>query len=385
MEKLYSIHNEEFGGPPELIVSAPGLVNILGGHTDYNEGYVLQTAISQSVKIAVSRREDNALRFYAADLNERKRTTTPNLKYKREDRWANYLKGVCAAFMKFGFPLKGLNISLSSEIPAGIGLSSSSAIAVAATEAIRKLFRYEISDAQFIQIANSVENEFIDLSQQLTGPLGCFLSKKNTAMFLDLRTLDIEYLPIKFDDYSFIITDSNLPVISAKEETKNRKQKCRECVGFLNQKKNGSALRDYSENDLKQGMGLVPEPVRRLCLHVVAENEKVLEGKDALLRKDIQALGKLMSRSHESLRDNYEVSCPELDWLIKRAWETEGVLGSRMNGPGFCGCTVSLIRNDCIENYRSQIKDYDHIFGFAAGLFPLEPSDGVCVLYPGKS
>jgi len=382
MEALHKIHKEEFGSAPEVIAEAPGLVNLLGGHTEYNEGYVLQAALNKTFKVAVSRREDNALRFFAADLAERKRTTIPNLKFKREDRWANYIKGICVSFLQYGFPLKGMNISVSSDFPAGIGLASSAAMETAAAEAIRKLFGLDVSDAQLLQIVNRVENDFMKSYQSLKGPMGCLLARKGNIMFLDMRSLAVEYIPADTADYSFIITDSNIPIINAKEETEHRRQKCRTCVELLSQKRSGTALRDYSESDLKQGMGLVPEPIRRLCMHVVSENTRTLDARKALKKKDFISLGKIMNRSHESLRDNYEVSCPELDWLIKRAWETECVLGSRMNGPGFCGCTVSLIKHSCIRDYEEQIRDYEHIFGFTPVVYPLEPSAGVRVVFP---
>lgn len=382
MDSIYNAHKKEFGSPPEVIVSAPGLVNLLGGHTDYNEGYVLQAALKQTLKTAISVRNDNSLRFFAADFNERKRTTIPNLKYKREDRWANYIKGICVSYLQYGFSLKGLNISVESEFPPGIGLASSAALEIAIALGIKNLFGLDVSDAQFVQIANRVENDFMKTSQTLRGPLGCFLAKSKNAMFLDMRSMSVDNIPVSSADYTFIITDSNLPVINPKDEIKSRREKCRHCVSYLNQKKPGTALRDFTENDLKQGMGLVPEPIRRLCMHVVSENARVLSGRQALKKHDYQVFGKLMNRSHESLRDNYEVSCPELDWLIKRAWETDGVLGSRMNGPGFCGCTVSLIKNGCIENYIEQIKDYEHIFGFTPSVYPLEPSRGVRVIFP---
>ncbi|MBN1647216.1 MAG: galactokinase [Spirochaetales bacterium] len=382
MDALYNIHKEEFGSAPQVITAAPGLVNLLGGHTEYNEGYLLQAAVSQTVKVAISARDDNALRFFAADYSERKRTTIPNLKFKREDRWANYIKGICVSFLQYGFPLRGMNISVIADLQAGVGLASSAALETAAAEAIRQLFSLEVSKAQFLQIVSRVENDFIKTYQSLKGPLGCFLAKEGTAMFIDMRSLSVDHIPLTMDGCSFVITDSSIPVICSREETEHRREKCRTCVELLSKKRPGTALRDYSENDLKQGMGLVPEPIRRLCMHVVSENTRVLEGKKALKKRDYVSFGKIMNRSHESLRDNYEVSCPELDWLIKRACETDGVLGSRMNGPGFCGSTVSLIRDDCLQNYMDQINDYEHIFGFAPKVYPLASSAGVRVLFP---
>lgn len=382
MEKIYKSHEEEYGSPPSIIVKAPGLVNLLGGHTEYNDGYVLQAALKQSVYVAASPRDDNSLRFFAADYAERKRTTVPNLKFKREDRWANYIKGICNSYMQYGYELKGMNFTISSEVPACVGLATSAAIEIATAEVIRSFYKFDVSDTQFIQIANRVENDFMNLHHPLKSPLGCLFAKTGTAMYLDMRTLEMDYIPLNFDDYCFLITNSNLPLISPVEEVMHRREKCKECVTLLNQKKAGTALRDYTESDLKGGMGLVPEPMRRLCTHVVAENNKVLDGVKVLKKGDLESFGKIMNRSHESLRDNYEVSCPELDWLIKRAWETDGVLGARMNGPGFCGCTITLIRKDKIDNYASQIENYDHIFGFTPELYPLEPSGGVSIILP---
>jgi len=382
MADVFSLHRQEYGADPEVVASAPGVVNLMGEHTDYNEGYVLQIALNRTVEVAVSRRKDNSLKFFASDTNERKRTTIANLKYKREDRWANYSKGVIALLLQMGMPIKGIDITIHGTVPQGIGLGSSAALCVATAAAMKSLFSLKIKDMQLISVAGKAESEFIGLDTCITDAFISYVSKKDSAIFLDLRTLDYEVLPFNYKDLKLFIVNSNVPRFSIEADLKERKESCRECVEYLNRRKPGTSLRDYSSQDLKQGMGVVPEPLRRLCMHVVEENERVLEAKELLAKKDIIAFGKVMSRSHESLRDQYEVSCPEIDWLVKRALEIEGVLGSRLTGPGFGGCTVSLIKDHAIDRYVDRLSDYEHIFGFDPEFFACDPSAGVKILYP---
>ncbi|MBI9103353.1 MAG: galactokinase [Spirochaetales bacterium] len=377
MTDLVKIHQEEYGCRPEYIGSAPGILNLMGEHTDYNEGYVLQMALKQRARVAVSRRKDNSLRFYASDFSERKRTTIPNLKYKREDRWANYSKGSLHGFLERGLNFKGLDITIQSDIPVKIGLGSSAAICVATAAAVNGLFDFKLKKLDLVQIASDAEKEFMGLKRSITDAFTSCMSKEGDVLFLDLRTLDYERIPLDIANYSILVINSNVPSIAEEEDLVEFQDECSHCVEFLSRKRPGKALRDYSFGDLKNGMGLMPESSRRLCTHVVIENERVVEVKDALIKGDLPLIGKLMNRSHESLRDNYEVSCPEIDWLVKRAWELDGILGSRMTGSGFGGCTVTLIREEIMEEYQKRLDEYEHIFGFSIKKFFTTPGAGV--------
>jgi len=177
-----------------------------------------------------------------------------------------------------------------------------------------------------------------------------------------------------------LITNSRVPRGLVDSEYNRRREECRRCVELLSARKPGTALRDYTPADVRDGMGIIPETTRKKCLHVVEENQRVLEAEEALKKKDLVGFGKLMNRSHESLRDLYEVSCPELDWLVKRAWETEGVYGSRLTGAGFGGCTVTLIEEDAIPAYREHIVQYERIFGFRPELYICKPSAGARIV-----
>ncbi|MEW5816110.1 MAG: galactokinase [Spirochaetota bacterium] len=382
MKHLFSLHRTEYGIDPEVVVSAPGSVNLMGEHTDYNEGFVLQAAISRSIMVAMSRRKDNSLRFFAADYNERKRTTITNLKYKREDRWANYAKGVLYELNQLGHSFKGIDITIKGDIPQGIGLAASSALCIAATVAAGHLFNLKLSDDQIIRSSTRAETTFIGLDKEITDQIVACTAKKGNIIFLDLRTEQYEYIPLKLNGVKILITVSNVPLVSFDAELKERKEDCKKCVEYLRKKKPGTALRDYTIHELTHSMGVVPENIRRRCLHVVEENQRVLDAKTAILEGDLVAYGKLLNRSHESLRDNYEVSCPELDWLVKRAWELDGVLGSRMTGAGFGGCTITLIKDQAIEAYNDRLEEYERIFGFDAETIICDPAQGVHVLYP---
>jgi galactokinase len=191
-------------------------------------------------------------------------------------------------------------------------------------------------------------------------------------------------LPLAFKTIKILITNSNVPRNLVDSEYNQRREECERCVEMLSTKKPGRALRDYNPADLRDSMGLIPETTRKKCLHVVEENQRVLEAEAALKKNDIVSFGKLMNRSHESLRDQYEVSCPELDWLVKRAWETDGVYGSRMTGAGFGGCTVTLIEEEAVPVYVSRLEAYERIFSFKPETFVTEAAAGASVLFEGE-
>ena len=199
-------------------------------------------------------------------------------------------------------------------------------------------------------------------------------------MLIDTRSMEYRHVNLNLKGVKILITNSNVPRTLVDAEYHQRRTECEKCVGLLSAKKPGRTLRDYSPADLRDSMGLIPESTRKKCLHVVEENQRVLEAEAALKKGDLAGFGKLMNRSHESLRDQYEVSCPELDWLVKRAWETEGVYGSRMAGVGFGGCTVTLIEEKVIPAYVARLEAYERIFSFRADTYVCEPAAGVRIV-----
>ena len=376
MLEIRKLHEAEYGSPPISIGVAPGTINLLGEHTDYNEGYVLQFAIPKYVWVSISVRNDGGFRFFAANLNERKKAPKGPFKYRREDRWANYSKGVIAGFTDRGFDIPGLDVTTYSEIPQDIGLGSSDALCVATTLAIQKLLDITLSDADIISIANGAEKDYMGLPIEVTDVMTSLKAKDGKAIFIDLRSMEYSYIPLKMSDTVLIGTNSHVPPVEVSEYVQELIDDCYAGVERLNKRHPGRTLRDFTESDVKASLETMPEAIRRLCFHVIEENARVIEGKRYLEKKNYEQFGKLMSQSHESLRDNYEVSCPEIDWLVKRAVETDGVLGSRITGPGFGGCTVSLMKSDALEDYTEKMQEYERIFGFAAEVFELTPVGG---------
>jgi galactokinase len=381
MDEIFSHHAAEYGEEPEVIAEAPGVVNLMGEHTDFHEGYVLQIGLHLSVKVAISKRNDTSLRFYSVDLNERKRTTIANLKYKREDRWANYLKGVLYEIMQLGSSFKGMNISIMGAIPKEVGLGSSAALGIATALATQEAFLLDIQEIQLVQLAYLSETAFIGKREKITDQLTTFYSREGSAVFIDLRSLDFQFIPFSFKDMIFVLTESGVKQTGIQEELEERYEICNDSVELLRERDQQKSLRDLTRQDLRAGMGLLPESSRRLCMHVVQENERVTEAMQLLKSGDGPAFGKLMHRSHESLRDNFEVSCPEVDWLVKRAMEVDGCYGSRLIGPGFGGCTLTLCHKDALPDYQKRLDEYEHIFGFHPVYYIISPQKGAHIVY----
>ncbi|OHD73397.1 MAG: galactokinase [Spirochaetes bacterium RBG_13_68_11] len=380
MDVVKQSHAEEYGRQPEVIASAPGRVNLIGEHTDYNEGYVFPMAIDFSIRVALSRRADGQLHFFSVDYKDRKRAALPILKYRKEDRWANYPKGIINELVERGHELGGMDLTIHGDVPQGAGLSSSAALEVATALAVQTAFGIEMGREELARLAQHAENEFVGVKCGIMDQFISRMAKEGHAMLLDARWLTYHFVPLSLKTARFVITNSRVPHGLVDSEYNRRREECRRCVDLLSLRKPGTALRDYTPDDLRDSMGEIPEATRKRCLHVVEENQRVLEAEEALRHHDLAAFGKLMNRSHESLRDLYEVSCPELDWLVKRAQETEGVYGSRLTGAGFGGCTVTLIEEEAIPRYREHITAYERIFGFRPEIYLCRPCGGARVL-----
>ncbi len=369
MKDIGSIHREEYEvdadqSEPVVIAEAPARMHLLGEHGEAGAGLLLSMTIDRHVWIAASLRKDSSLRFFAADLGERKRTTLLNLKYKREDRWANYIKMVIHGFAERDYPVKGLNFTLMGDIPQQVGLASSSAIEVAAAVALRALLDADLTDQELLDLLSESSAAFFGRDEHPVDHLISLLSQKGKFLLVDELSMTARPIKIPFADYRIILTDSRVPRFGVEAELKQRRSDIRKGLDLLSHKQSGACFRDYAAEDLVESMGALPEQIRRRSMHVVEELRRVAEAEEMLKRNDFNAFAKLILHSHESLRDLYEVSCPEIDWLIKRAQEIDGVLCSRMTGQGFGGCTYSIIAEDAVEEYKRRLEDYERIFGF---------------------
>ena len=372
-------HRAEFDSVPEIVVSAPGTVNLMGAHTEESEGMVLQVGLNRRMFVALSRRKDQSLRFFAADYGERKRTTVSGLRYKREDRWANLVKGVISQLLQRQAAIPGINTTICGDVPSGIGLASSAAITTAAVAALDALLELGLSAAERTEISVAAERDFIGRTVGTSECVTAQHAEPGTALSIDTRSARFVPVGLDLSGISLVVTDSRVPISPARAEYEERLADCRTCVDVLQQRRAGRALRDFTLDDLDAVMGIVPETARRRCLHVVHENQRVKEMVKALRKRDYHSAGRLLTRSHASLRDLYEVSCPEIDWLVKRSLETSGVLGIRITGNGFGGCAIALVEDGAIDAYYSRLDEYERIFGFHPEAFVCRSSAGVRV------
>jgi galactokinase len=375
------IHRREYEidadrSEPVVIAEAPGRVHYLGEHGEPKAGLYLSSAIDRYIRAAVSMRKDNSLRFFAADLGERKRTTLVNLKYKREDRWANYIKVAIHVFAELGYPVKGLNFTIAWDIPQQVGLASSSAIEVAAAMALRGFFQANISDKELLNRLIASRVVFFGKNSDPVDYLIALSAKKDQFLVVDETTMEIKKIKSPLSRYKILIMDSRVPRMGVEDELKQRRQDIKKGLDLLSRKRERASFRDYATADLVESMGNLPEEIRRRSMHIVQEIRRVYDAEEALRRPDLPGLSKIIFHSHESLRDLYEVSCPEIDWLVKRAQETDGVLGSRMTGEGFGGCTYTIIRENAIEEYKRRLEDYERIFGFHPVIYEVRPATG---------
>ncbi|MFZ5367956.1 MAG: galactokinase [Spirochaetota bacterium] len=369
MKDIGSIHLKEYEADidhsePVMIAESPGRLHLLGEHGEPGAALLLTTGINRYVRVAVSHRKDSSLRFFAADLGERKRTTLINLKYKREDRWANFIKMAIHGFAEWGYPIKGLNCTLTGTIPQQVGLASSSAIEMASALALRALLAPDMSDQDLLNLLSDASFSFFGRNEHPLDHLIALRSQQNHFLVVDELTMTVRPIPLPFKDYKILITDSRVPRFSVESELKQRNRDIRKGLELLSHKREGATFRDYVTEDLMESMGALPEEIRRRSLHVVKELRRINEAEEALKKGDLTGFAKAVYHSHESLRDLLEVSCPEIDWLIKRTTEIPGVLCSRMTGQGFGGCTYSLIKEDAVEEYNHRLEDYERIFGF---------------------
>jgi len=347
-----------------VVAEAPGRIHFLGEHGNLSAGLYLSAAIDRWIRVAVSPRKDSSLRFYAPDLSERKRTTMASLRYKREDRWANYVKIAIQLFTDLGFPVRGLNFTIMGNIPQHIGLASSSAIEVASAVALRGLLKARVSEMELARRLSAIHLQYFEKDPGIVNYMIGLSARNDQFLVVDEANLEVTKIKSPFSQCKVVIADSRVPRIGIETELSIRRENIATAVEMLSQGRKGATLREFATADLMDSMGNLPEKVRRRSLHVVQEMQRVSDAAELLRRADQTGFSKLIFHSHEGLRDLYEISCPEIDWMVKRAQETPRVFGARMAGHGFGGCTYAIVKNDAVEDYRQRLDDYERIFGF---------------------
>ena len=338
-----------FGRDP-LIVKSPGRINIIGEHTDYNNGFVLPAAIDKAAYIAMSLRDDNEIHLVALDLNESFSIRVEDLKPTTDLSWTNYILGSAAQFQKNGLSLRGFNAVLLSDVPIGAGLSSSAAIECATVFALNELLGTNLTRLTMVGMAQKAEHEFAGVMCGIMDQFASMMGKKDHVIRLDCQSLEYQYVPLKLEGYKIVLFNTNVKHSLASSEYNTRRNECDQAVAWVRQfEPTVQSLRDVTELMLDQYVKPKSELIDRRSRFVVQEIERLLNGCEDLGKGDVQALGKKMFKTHEGLSKMYEVSCKELDWLADFVKDNSNVMGARMMGGGFGGCTINLVKEDAIE------------------------------------
>ena len=360
---------------------APGRVNMIGEHTDYNGGHVFPCALTIGTYGVARKREDNKLRFYSMNFEHLGviESSLEDLVPSREAGWTNYPKGVMWAFGEKGMQLPcGMDLLLNGNIPNGSGLSSSASVEVLTGFILRDFFGFEISNQELALIGQFSENKFNKVNCGIMDQFAIAMGKQDNAIFLDTADLSFEYAPIKLEDAKIVIACSNKKRGLGDSKYNERRSECETALAELQQVVNIKTLGDLDEDTFEKFKNIIKSDVRRKrAKHAVYENQRTIRAVEALKNNDIKLFGELMNASHVSLRDDYEVTGIELDTLVEEAWKQEGVIGSRMTGAGFGGCTVSIVKNGAIDSFIEQVgRAYEEKIGYAADFYVVEIGNG---------
>lgn len=373
---------EVYGVSPRVIVRAPGRVNLIGEHTDYNDGYVLPVAIDRDILVAAAPTSDRSVYLYSLNFDRTSAFSLDDIRRDRENNWSNYIRGVAHMFQQRRRRIKGADLAIQGDIPPASGLSSSAALEVASAMAFQALDRIEISGPELALLCQAAENEFVGVNCGIMDQFVSRLGVKNHALFIDCRTLEYDTVPLPAKGIKIIVADTLKKRGLVDSEYNIRRAQCEEAVTMLRTfLPSIRALRDVTALDFRRHGRELPPTIRRRTEHVVTENDRVLESIDALRHGNLALFGRLMNQSHESLRDSYEVSCRELDALADAAQRIPGVYGSRMIGAGFGGCTVSLVADKAVKEFLEQVPiDYRARIGATPALYVCTPEDGAEIL-----
>ena len=385
-KKLMETFRKLYGGEGEIkTFFSPGRVNLIGEHTDYNGGHVFPCALTLGTYGIARKREDRKLRFYSANFEKLGviETSLDDLVPSQAAQWTNYPKGVIWAFEKKGYTIpQGLDVLIYGTIPNGSGLSSSASLEVLIGVMLKELFNIEISMQDIALIGQYSENNYNGCNCGIMDQFAVAMGKKDCAVFLDTNTLQYEYASVKLEDAKIVITNSKVKHSLVDSAYNDRRRESEEALQDLQKVVDIKTLGDLTEEEFEAHKDAIKDEIcKKRAKHAVYENQRTIRAVKALKENDIAEFGHLMNQSHISLRDDYEVSCEEIDILVDLAWKIDGVIGSRITGGGFGGCTVSIVKNDAVDTFIDQVgAGYKEKTGREAEFYVVEIGDGARVL-----
>ena len=381
-ENVLAKFKELFGDEGEIgVYFAPGRVNMIGEHTDYNGGHVVPCALTIGTYGVARKRNDKKLRFYSMNFEQLGvlESSVENLKPEKEADWTNYPKGVMWAFGEKGMKVEqGMDLVLFGNIPNGSGLSSSASVEVLTGFILRDMFGFDVTNQDLALLGQYSDNKFNGVNCGIMDPFAIAMGKAGHAIFLDTATLKYEYAPIKLENAKIVISCSNKKRGLGDSKYNERRSECEKALAELQKVVSIDALGDLTEAQFEEHKDAIKEEVCvRRAKHAVYENQRTIKAVEALKNNDVALFGKLMNESHVSLRDDYEVTGIELDTLVEEAWKIDGVIGSRMTGAGFGGCTVSIVKDEAVDTFIKEVgAAYEKKIGYAADFYVVEIGDG---------
>lgn len=383
-ERVLQAFEQQFGDTEGVrLFFAPGRVNLIGEHTDYNGGHVFPCAISLGTYAAARKRTDRVMRFFSVNFEKLGviSTSLDDLTPSKQAGWTNYPKGVVWAFAQKGHPIDcGFDMVIYGDIPNGSGLSSSASLEVLTGEMLRSFFGMEdvLTNEDLAFIGQYSENEYNGMKCGIMDQFASAMGKEGNAIFLDTNSMEFEYAPLNLEGMKLMVTNTNKKHSLVDSEYNLRREQCGRALADLQKKLDVKTLGDLSIEEYEANKSLIEDEVcRRRAKHAVYENQRTIEAVAALKAGDVEYFGKLMNESHVSLRDDYETSCKEADILAEEAWKIPGVLGSRITGGGFGGCTVSIVKDEAVEEFQKKLGEvYLEKVGYPASFYMLEIGGG---------
>jgi galactokinase len=370
-----------FGKEP-LIIRSPGRINLIGEHTDYNDGFVMPAAIDKEIFFAIAPSDSNASTVYALKYKQQFAIDIHHPEKVKDPKWANYLLGVLFQLKQHGFKVKPFNCVFGGDVPMGAGLSSSAAMECGFAFALNELFDLQVPKLEIITMSQWAEHNFVGVMCGIMDQFASVMSKEGHVIMLDCRSLTHRYVPIDLKDYTIVLCDTKVKHSLVDSEYNTRRNECEKGVSILQKHFDYvKSLRDVTLDMLIKHQAEFPSKVYDRCLYVVEEIQRVQEASHALENGDLKAFGKKMFETHEGLSKLYEVSCKELDFLVDEAKQFKEVLGARMMGGGFGGCTINIVKNDFVTEFERQLKEsYKRTFNIDMPTYDVNVRGGTSVV-----
>lgn len=391
MREIYQIHQDIYGEPPKLMVETPGRFHLLGEHSWFCKDKTLSMAVNLPVYIAVSPRDDSSVHFYFHQLQEEKKANLSTLRVKKEDRWANNLKAMIYGFTSGGFEVKGMNFTVYTDILPSAGFGITTAIKVGTAFAIRQMLKIPCSDAQLLQVIERGNKLFLHTGNYIADNFAALYSKPGNLILTDHATGTYDYVPFDFKDKKVFLTDAKVPRISIWDEETIREPENVLLLGDLRERKNnvyGGWIYEQSATEINETLSVISEDTKKKLLYIIKEHQHLLDSREAIINGKFGTFAHSVNQSHENLRELYNLSCPEIDWILKRVNELEPKLEfirdpvtcGRITGKGFGRSLYAIIRKEDVSTYMEKLQEYERIFGFTPETFEVKPAKGAHVI-----